>query len=269
MDQNKQSEQSEIKSTGNTIQCSNWFFTLNNYDNDDILKLKQCEQLFKQLTYQPEIGLNGTPHLQGVFKLLKKIRLSGLKKIFGNKYHFEKCRDYNHAIEYCEKSETKAGETYKYGFPIKPRLYAPSGWQLQVTELLKTEANERHIYWFWELNGNVGKSSLCKYLCYNNKNICYLNDGCNKDIIHNCTIHLQKNHCCNIFLIDIPRDINTISYKAIEKIKNGHWTSNKYEGGNVLIDYPHVIVFANFEPDCSKFSKDRWKIIEITEPCFK
>ena len=33
-----------------------------------------------------------------------------------------------------------------------------------VVDILKTEPDERTIHWFWEPKGNVGKTTLCKWL---------------------------------------------------------------------------------------------------------
>ena len=39
--------------------------------------------------------------------------------------------------------------------------------------------------------------------------------------------------------------------------------SGKYEGGQIFMDYVHVIVFANRPPDVGKMSADRWNIKQI------
>jgi len=58
---------------------------------------------------------------------------------------------------------------------------------------------------------------------------------------------------------------NHVNYEVIESIKNGIMFSPKYESKMKIYKKPLVIVFANFEPDESKLSKDRWKIIRILE----
>lgn len=64
-----------------------------------------------------------------------------------------------------------------------------------------------------------------------------------------------------IIIIDIPRyNMDYISYGGMEEIKNGCFFSSKYEGGMVLMNSPHVIVFANQPPDEGMMSKDRWKV---------
>ena len=69
-----------------------------------------------------------------------------------------------------------------------------------------------------------------------------------------------------IVLLDIPRSAEGyINYGVLEQLKNGLLYSGKYEGGKCLFDDVHVVVFANFMPDRSQFSEDRWNIIELNE----
>lgn len=67
-----------------------------------------------------------------------------------------------------------------------------------------------------------------------------------------------------IIIFDVPRtNIDYINYEAIESIKNGVFFSGKYESAQVIMNCPHVIVFANSMPCQNKLSKDRWVIKEI------
>jgi len=47
----------------NNLKCRNYCFTLNNYNEEDIPKLLAAQVTY--ITFQKEIGANGTPHLQG------------------------------------------------------------------------------------------------------------------------------------------------------------------------------------------------------------
>lgn len=67
-----------------------------------------------------------------------------------------------------------------------------------------------------------------------------------------------------LIVYDVPRTTaDFISYTALESLKNGCFFSGKYEGGQVLMPHPHVVVFANQRPDESKMSADRWKLYYI------
>jgi hypothetical protein len=122
---------------------------------------------------------------------------------------------------YCSKD----GKITKYGFPaeikIIQNLYP---YQKEIEDLcINTEPDGRTCHWYWENNGNVGKSSFC----------------------------MDE---CRTIIIDIPRaNQGHVSYNAIECILNGMITNTKYETGVKVFNPPHVICFANF-PSSSFFS---------------
>ena len=64
--------------------------------------------------------------------------------------------------------------------------------------------------------------------------------------------HTMTEHCDHI-------------YSMIECFKNDTLFSGKCQIVLKLFDVPHVIVFANFMPNQSKLSKDRWMIKDIND----
>ena len=56
-----------------------------------------------------------------------------------------------------------------------------------------------------------------------------------------------------------------MNYEVIESVKNGVVFSTKYESQMKVFKTPHVIIMANFAPDESKMSSDRWDIRYLTE----
>jgi len=67
-----------------------------------------------------------------------------------------------------------------------------------------------------------------------------------------------------VVIFDFPKSREfSISYDAIESIKNGFYFNGKYESKQVMGNCPHVICFANSPPCMEMLSKDRWKITEI------
>jgi hypothetical protein len=244
-------------------QANYWCFTYNNYDPDAIGTL---EQVFKHecrwYVFQEEVGECGTPHLQGTLCLKVKQRLTQLKCI-DTKISWRITKSCSKSLTYCVKAETATGNIYAFGIeiPKKPRLHEPRGWQLEVMEIIKEEADERTVHWFWEPDGGCGKSGLAKYLDAKHNALCLT--GKSGDMFHMISKCPDRR---TIILIDCPRrNQEYINYGAIEMIKNGHIFSGKYEGARLLFDNPHVICFANCEPDYSALSADRWHVVRINK----
>lgn len=251
---------------GKRIPCSkNWCFTLNNYDDADIDQLLSWFEGSKHLyLFQEEIGKSGNKHLQGTVKFTNKCRP------MENKYniksiHWEKTRSIDNAIAYCSKADTRNGRIFTNIDPpldlITPEHFYP--WQKNLINLLKIEPDNRSIYWYWEKDGCAGKTAIAKYICANLRAIVVSgkSNDCKNAILQ---YHLKNSYYPKIIIFDIPRcNQNHISYEALESIKNGLFYSGKYEGGMCIFNSPHVICFANEEPDYSLLSVDRWVIINI------
>lgn len=264
----EQVEQSGAKGDGNTkrrpIQSKHWCFTLNNYTKTDVEQMEQTFQVkCKKYVFQEETGENGTPHLQGYIELNKKERFNTI--INNTRIHWENCRSPEHSIQYCQKEDTRTGKIYKYGFPKPLKLITElRDWQTDIDNILKTEPDDRKIYWYYDTEGGIGKSAFTKY-CVVKYNTLPLKGGRYSDMINIVYNYLQSHTEIESVIIDIPRSQgNSISYDTIEDIKNGLIVNTKYETGTVAFNPPHVIIFCNEAPDTTKLSKDRWIIKNIT-----
>lgn len=236
-----------------------WCFTFNNYTEKDynelieLLNGSNCCYIIGK-----EKGEQGTEHLQGYIEFEVKQRLSENKN-FNKKIHWEQAKgNQEQNINYCSKEKNFIIKGFKIKKPLKileeKQLY---DWQKKIYELCKTEPDDRSIYWFWETKGKVGKSQLAKFLSYHLGAIPI--DGCKNDILY-CAACFES----DIYIFDFERSMEDyISWGAMEKIKNGFYMCAKYESKPIIRNSPHVIVFANFEPDTDKLSKDRWKIEKI------
>lgn len=80
-----------------------WCFTLNNYSEAEAKEYAETLESLGEYCFGREVGEDEkTPHLQGVFRLKKRQRLSALKKIFP-RAHLEPCRSWAHSVKYCKK----------------------------------------------------------------------------------------------------------------------------------------------------------------------
>jgi len=126
-------------------------------------------------------------------------------------------------------------------------------WQQSMLEELEEEPDDRSIVWIYDPLGGIGNSTLAKYLVRNHDAI--IVSGSKNDILHG--YQNQK-----IVIFDYTRSQEGyISYSAMEDIKNGCYFVSKYNSRMVVRDGNcHVLVFANWVPDESKLSQDRWDI---------
>lgn len=240
-----------------------WFFTLNNYKSEDINILKHCfNDLCYMYAFQEETGKNGTPHLQGVISLKKRGRWTqfGLMK----EIHWEKVRNVKESYVYCTKEETRSGNVYlkEYTIPYTFKLTEFFKWQRDILDIIIEEPDSRKVNWYWEDKGGIGKSTFCKHLCMNHGAI-LLNKGKFSDICN--LIYKANMDSCKVVIFDLPRNNgNKVSYDAIESIKNGMIVNMKFETGFKCFKPPHIIVFANEEPEYECLSEDRWNVKNLT-----
>lgn len=235
------------------------FFTYNNYNRDEIYILKKVfDEICYMYCFQEEKSESGTPHLQGVLSLKKKMRYTefGLPK----QIHWEKVINVNSAYLYCSDVKKRHGEIHtknyevniKFNIELKP-------WMEELISKLTDEPNDREILWVYSSKGGVGKTTFCKYmLC--NYSCLYLSKGNYRDLINMVYKSDMTNN--NIVLIDIPRNSgNRISYSAVEAIKNGLIMNSKYETGFKMFTPPHICIFSNDEPQYELLSEDRWNVV--------
>lgn len=240
-----------------------WTFTLNNPTEDEVNELyKQVCLVCLDYRVQEERGESGTEHLQGYLQSKKPIRPT---ETFSNKrIHWEKARSPRHAREYCCKEESATGRYVLDSIPTLDLIQPTAPWMLEILAIVKEKADYRTIHWYWDSIGNTGKSAFTKYLCAKYGALCVSgkSSDCKYAIVK---YKEEKENYPSIIIFDIPRtNIDYLNYEAIESIKNGCFFSGKYESGQVIMNSPHVIIFANSKPDTHKLSTDRWHIVEIT-----
>lgn len=249
-------------------QLLHYCFTLNNYLPTDIPLLETwLYERCVSFAFQEEIGKEThTPHLQGVISLKKRSRLDEIKY---PRIHWEyPVKNVAAAYIYCTKEDTRKPNTSPYLFnytvpkPLKliENFYE---WQTNIINLIKKEPDDRTIYWYWEPNGCAGKTALAKYICTKFNAICVSgkSNDCKFAIVAYKKI---KGIYPDIIIYNVPRcNHDYISYEGMESIKDGFFFSGKYESCQAIFNSPHILVFANDEPDYDKVSKDRWHVVEL------
>lgn len=236
-------------------------FTLNNYTDLEVCQIKKTiSEICKKGCFGFEVGEKGTPHLQGYISLKIKKRITTITKFDGFKRaSLRAVRNEDALVEYC----CKEGCYWKFGFPkpikIIEELY---DWQKEIVEIYNTEPDDRKVYWFWEDEGNIGKTSFIKYMVVKHQ-VLFCSGGKYSDIMN--LVFNQDMDNCKAVMFNLPRaSMGGISYASLESIKDGMVCNTKYETGVKIFNSPHLFIFANFPPeDEEKLSNDRWVIKKL------
>lgn len=134
-------------------------------------------------------------------------------------------------------------------------------WQEDLHRKLQEPPDDRKIHWYWESVGNVGKTWFCKYLMAK-YNAIVLDCSKKQDLAY-----LLKDHDGPIVLFNITRTMEADKmgyiYAMCESIKDDIVISTKYECRHIHMGPQHVVVFANEPPDMTKWSEDRYHVVEI------
>jgi len=260
-----------VLSEGNTktslvriIASKKWCFTWNNYPDNFMDLMAPHISLFKDYIFGQEIGASGTKHIQGYINFFSKQRPIEKLKL-STDIHWEKAKgSYQENYNYCSKDNSfitnMVNQTIKD--PLEGVELYP--WQKDIISIVSGEPDPRKIYWYWSTEGCKGKTSLAKHICLKFRYAIVL-DGVGRDILFGVSKFIETNNFLNIAIFNIVRDENHrgVSYKSMEKIKDGLFFSGKYESSMQIFNAPHIVIFANFPPDTEKLSPDRWIIKEL------
>lgn len=136
--------------------------------------------------------------------------------------------------------------------PARPVFIPRPGWQSTIAEIIAGEPSKRKVHWISDTAGNSGKSHFAG--CCENAYV--ITGGRWADIYY--AYQFQS-----VVIFDWSRDAETFPYGVLESFKNGYFLSTKYRVCTVRFAVPHVVVLANFQPDRSKLSQDRWDVHNV------
>jgi hypothetical protein len=230
----------------------------------------------KKFVFQVEkCPTTGKQHYQGYSEFTNARQMNGVIKVLkmhGKGPHVEPAKgNEDQCYDYCTKEESRDMVGGQGGFPA--RLKDPLegvemyDWQKELIDMIKTEPDKRKIYWIYDTGGNMGKTTLAKHICMKyRKEALYVN-GKSADIQCGIAKHINDGKDLKVAIFGYPRSAEQfVSYGALEVVKDGIFYNGKYESGMVMYNIPHVIVLANFPPDQTKLSGDRWVIKDISSP---
>lgn len=227
----------------------NHFFTYNNYK--DLEEIVAIVARLKEFAYkgriQTEVGESGTPHLQGCIWCKESHRDTEFK--LTNKIHWEKLKDVDDKRQYCGKDKSHDGIfRTNWGFPkpiitIDAEKFYP--WQQEMATIFKEPCawDCRTIYWrYGEVN--IGKTQFAKWLCH------HLGAVVIGGAARHMLAQVQKQPA-DIYIILLSYGDEKVSYRAIEQIKDGLFTSHfgTENNGMEIRNAPHILIIGNEPPD--------------------
>lgn len=236
---------------------------------DEIIKI--LKNNCKKWTFQLEVGESGYEHWQGRFSLKVKQRLLSAKKPWPPEAHLSVTSSANHGNTfYVTKEETRVDGPWS---DTDEEIFIP--WDVQLMNELKpwqANINEfadirelRRIHVIVNTEGNIGKTSLCRWLMVHGRGraLPFCNDY--RDILRMvCDMPVSK-----LYLIDMPRAICKEKlfqfWSAIESIKGGYAYDDRYKFRDRIFDPPQVVVFTNSVPDLGLLSADRWDLLTVRD----
>ena len=124
----------------------------------------------------------------------------------------------------------------------------------EILKIVGGTPSFRHVYWFTDSKGGVGKTRFAKHLANE------FDGFLSKATTLNDFAFGYKNHChkTKVLLFDLPRGANTNElYNIIECCLDGVVNCNKYESTILNFSTPHIIVFSNEKPNKGHLSEDR------------
>jgi len=258
------------------FQSKNYFITYHLQDGETFKqafdKLEGLKPHCKDYIWAEEHGASGeTPHIQGGFRLRTKGYANTLaKKYFKNGVTLRKLKDWRACVIYCSKENQEIHSSEVIPEPTvlwTKELMRPR--QLKIAQMFMKKEHPlfgRKIHWFWEPQGNWGKSALATYMI-DQMNAMEVS-GKGADVLCGISTRIKETgQCPPIIIYDVPRSqAQYVSYASIEKIKDGKFFSGKYESAPLRFNKPWVVVFANTPPDLiSTMSPDRWIITKLKE----
>lgn len=138
-------------------------------------------------------------------------------------------------------------------------------WQKTLFSYLTvTRPDNRSVMWIYDNAGESGKTAFATYYTDINHNESILINSVNEakninDIIRN-WINKPCKRFPKVIFFNIPRTDKKSDaiYTAIECIKDGKITCEKYKGETIRLGRCHIVVMSNEPPEMSKLTGGRW-----------
>jgi len=136
-------------------------------------------------------------------------------------------------------------------------------WQKELIEETEKAPDPRSLIWYYDPIGEEGKSFISKHM--GQFKGAFVSTKANTYHVATAIDEFLKSNGQNSILVVVfnftrQQEKGAKIYQALEELKDGMITSEKYKGRTMFFNNPHVICMANYLPDPDTVTKDRWDI---------
>lgn len=162
------------------------------------------------------------------------------------------------------------GVTMAYGMKkieIKKKINCLHKWQVDIKEIIMGEIDDRKVYWIYDPIGQGGKTQFCKMMMAEDCTKFWMvtNASGSRDFGHAVSNAFNAGWTGHCMLFNLSREVEEYNiYGPMEMMKDGVLTTTKFNSRTMIWDSSHVVVMANFMPDYSKLSRDRWVVWKLS-----
>jgi len=247
-------------------------------------------KIAKRFTFQLEVGDGGYRHYQGRLSLIKKRRVTEIRKpalwvgvpvpqylqpsVSGtrNEDFYVSKEDTRVAGPWTDSTQELEGKTWMplHAMGLDTHLRP---FQLQMLESA-VRPDLRVVNYIYDKKGDVGKTLFRDWM-YGSGRGFYLPSFNNYQAILQaaCSLWYGKTRDPGLVIIDMPKALAKDNlrelYAAIESVKDGLLMDLRYKARVWQINRPAVWVFSNTYPDLTLLSRDRWRIWRVNRENWK
>lgn len=142
----------------------------------------------------------------------------------------------------------------------------PYDWQQHVLDQLGEPIHPRHILWYFDAEGDIGKSSLADELSVKHGVMKWNPAGKDTSGVAYNFAKKAKRERPSTIVADIKKeDYKHIQWSVVEASKDGHVESEKYDGIEWRDKRPRSIIFSNDNPTGCALTKNRVRLFTVKD----
>ena len=138
-------------------------------------------------------------------------------------------------------------------------------WQRDVLSRVEGKPHPRHILWYMDSEGDIGKSELAELLVSKHGAIEWDPTGDNKEAAQK-LLSATKGKAPKLIVCDLENDTaNKVSWNTVEKAKNGKCQTGRYDCKAYRGPRPHIVMMSNENAIGCPLTSNRLVLLEVRD----